>query len=112
MCIASLARELVGAPAHLDEHAELVRGRVRVGLDEPPSPASKRAVPATTMFSPSLAASCWRSSSSSASAPGPSASTSSSTFSANAWNSSLFDTGSVSQPIATMVPFEPPSEIR
>src|SRR5947209_6068797 len=65
-----------------------------------PSTASNRAAPATTMFSPSLAASSWRSSSSCSTASGPSRSTASSTLTAKARNSSLFETGSVSQPTA------------
>ena len=56
------------------------------------------------MFSPSLPISSWRSSSSPSTASTPLASTASSTFFAKAWNSSLFDTGSVSQPTATIVP--------
>src|SRR5437763_3857649 len=56
------------------------------------------------MFSPRRPTSCARSSSSDASAPGPSASTASSTFFANARNSSLFETGSVSHPTATIEP--------
>ena len=58
------------------------------------------------MFSPILPTSSVRSSSSDATASGPSFSTASSTRSANARNSSFFETGSVSEPIATIVPFE------
>src|SRR5438067_6409333 len=64
------------------------------------------------MFSPSFAESSTRFSSSSVSAPTPFASTASSTDFAYARNSSLFETGSVSQPIATIVPLEPSSASR
>ena len=37
----------------------------------------------------------------------PAGDTASSAFSANAWNSSFFETGSVSQPTATSVPRSP-----
>ncbi len=57
-----------------------------------------------TMFSPSFATSSTRSPSSFSAAPSPSWKTLSSAFSANARNSSLFDTGSVSQPTATIAP--------
>ena len=77
-----------------------------------PSTASKRAPPTTAMFSPSFADSATRSSSSAVSAPTPFFSTSSSTFFAYPRNSSLFDTGSVSQPTATIVPFEASSARR
>ena len=49
-----LARE-VGVAARLHQHADLVRRRVHVGGERSPSPASNRAAPTTTMFSPSLA---------------------------------------------------------
>src|SRR5579862_4642722 len=78
----------------------------------PPSTASNRAAPTTTMFSPSLAAISTRRSSRALSAPTPSASTASSTLFAYARNSSLFDTGSVSHPTAAMAPFEPSSASR
>ena len=52
------------------------------------------------MFSPSLAESSLRSSSSSVSAPTPRSSIASSTFFANARNSPVFETGSVSQATA------------
>ena len=64
------------------------------------------------MFSPSFAASSVRSVSSSAAASMPFASTASSTFFAKARNSSFFETGSVSQPIATIVPFAASSASR
>src|SRR6478736_6802914 len=67
-------------------------------------PSSYRSAPATTMFSPSLPMSSIRSSSNDAAASTPSAWTARSTRSANAWNSSFFDTGSVSQPMPTIVP--------
>ena len=51
-----------------------------------------------------------RSSSNESTAPTPSACTARRTRSANAWNSSFFDTGSVSQPTPTIEP-TPPSMI-
>ena len=56
------------------------------------------------MFSPSLAPTSTRSCSSDSAASGPSACTASSTFFAKPANSSFFETGSVSQPTATIVP--------
>src|SRR5215218_9181086 len=60
--------------------------------------------PTTTTFSPIFETSSTRSSSSESAALGPSARTRSKTCWANARKSSLFDTGSVSQPTATIVP--------
>ena len=100
-----LARELRRAALELDEDADLVRGRVRVARRRHGRPAtSNRTASTMTMFSPSFPTSSRRSSSKRSTAPSPSAWTARSTLSPNAWNSSFFETGSVSQPIPTIEP--------
>ena len=100
-----LPRELRRAAAQLDEHADLVRGRVDVRVDDlavaRPRSARRRRRRCSRR--------AWRRARRApprATRPrsGPSASTASSTFFANARNSSFFETGSVSQPTATIVP--------
>ena len=99
-----LAPEVVIAAAHVHEHAELVRRRVDVrgdgaavdGLEAGRAGdgdvlAELRGQLDTLLFELRRRID-------------PSASTRSSTFLPNAWNSSLFATGSVSQPTATIVP--------
>ena len=72
----------------------------------------EQAAPTISMFSPSLAMSSTRSSSSASTASGPSAITASSTRCAKSRNSSLDDTGSVSQPTAAIVPVSPSIFVR
>src|SRR5437764_553074 len=104
MCIATFRARSSEPPRICRSTPILFRGGCAYAAMRAPSTASNRAAPATTMFSPRRPTSCARSSSSDASAPGPSASTASSTFVANARNSSLFETGSVSHPTATIEP--------
>src|SRR5579864_9407741 len=112
MCIASLRAKSASPPRTCTSTPSLFAGGCAYAEMSAPSTASKRAVPATTMFSPSLADSSTRWSSSSDSAPGPRASTASRTSFAYARNSSFPETGSVSHAIATIVPFEPSSASR
>ena len=89
-----LARELLGAAFELDEHADLVRRRMRVAGEHVALPAPRSAPGRRcTMFSPSFAMSSMRSSSKLSTTSGPSAWTARSTLTANSWNSSFFDDG-------------------
>src|SRR6266566_5475573 len=112
MCIATLRPSSSSPPRTCTSAPNLLCGACAYAWILAPSSASKRAAPTTAMFSPSFTERATRSSSSSLSAPTPFASTASSTFFAYARNSSLFETGSVSHPTATMVPFEPSSARR
>src|SRR5437588_3623600 len=112
MCIATLRASSSSPPRTPTSTPIFFAGGWTYEATRPPFTASNRAVPATTTFSPSLPASSARSVSSSASAPGPPASTASSTLRAKARNSSLFETGSVSEPTATIVPLLPSAATR
>src|SRR5919204_1074754 len=112
MCIATLRARSSEPPRTCRSTPILLRGGCAYAAMRAPSTASKRAAPATMTFSFTLPDSSARSVSRPVSAPGPFASTASRTLLANARNSSLFETASVSQPTATMVPRFSSSAIR
>ena len=112
MCIASLRAAVPSEPLTRTSTPILFAGGCTYSASSSPSPASMRVPPTSSTFSPILAISSSRRSSRPSSASGPSASTASSTASANERNSSFFETGSVSQPTATIAPTSPETVAR
>ena len=99
MCIASSRASSASPPAELDQHADLVRGRMDVAGEHLARRRLEALGAATTMFSPSLRDRARRARPrASPPRPGRLPRRASSTRWANDRNSSFFETGSVSQP--------------
>src|SRR5581483_10238245 len=104
MCIASWRGSSGEPPRTFTSTPILCAGGWTYDTKYSPWRALIRLAPTTWTFSPKRAARSTRRPSSSSRADSPRSCTSRRTSSANAWKSSFFDTGSVSQPTATIVP--------